>query len=73
MTMNGNSLRTLVFICLEETASVMLIFLSMDPIVKHYNWNQKYFNLLEHYILMDECRDVDKSPICDLTLRISLN
>lgn len=61
MTMKGNSLRTLVF--KEKLLDICVIFvdfLSMDPNVKHYNCDLKYFNLLVHYILIDECRDVGK-------------
>lgn len=61
MTMKGNSLRTLVI--KEKLLDICVIFvdfLSMDPNVKHYNCDLKYFNLLVHYILIDECRDVDK-------------
>lgn len=61
MTKKGNSLRTLVI--KEKLLDICVIFvdfLSMDPNVKHYNCDLKYFNLLVHYILIDECRDVDK-------------
>lgn len=61
MTMKGNSLRTLVI--KEKLLDICVIFvdfLSMDPNVKHYNCDLKYFNLLVHYILIDECRDVGK-------------
>lgn len=61
MTKKGNSLRTLVI--KEKLLDICVIFvdfLSMDPNVKHYNWDLKYFNLLVHYILIDECRDVGK-------------
>lgn len=63
MTMKGNSLRTLVTSIKEKLPDICVIFvvfLSMDPNVKHYNCDLKYFNLLVHYILIDECRDVDK-------------
>lgn len=61
MTKKGNSLRTLVI--KEKLLDICVIFvdfLSMDPNVKHYNCDLKYFNLLVHYILIDECRDVGK-------------
>lgn len=61
MTMKGNSLRTLVI--KEKLLDICVIFvdfLSMDPNVKHYNCDLKYFNLLVHYILIDEYRDVGK-------------
>lgn len=61
MTMKGNSLRTLVIKeKLLDICVIFVVFLSMDPNVKHYNCDLKYFNLLVHYILIDECRDVDK-------------
>lgn len=61
MTKKGNSLRTLVIKeKLLDICVIFVVFLSMDPIVKHYNCDLKYFNLLVHYILIDECRDVDK-------------
>lgn len=61
MTKKGNSLRTLVI--KEKLLDICVIFvdfLSMDPNVKHYNCDLKYFNLLVHYILIDEYRDVGK-------------
>lgn len=61
MTMKGNSLRTLVIKeKLLDICVIFVVFLSMDPNVKHYNCDLKYFNLLVHYILIDECRDVGK-------------
>lgn len=61
MTKKGNSLRTLVIKeKLLDICVIFVVFLSMDPNVKHYNCDLKYFNLLVHYILIDECRDVDK-------------
>lgn len=61
MTMKGNSLRTLVIKeKLLDICVIFVVFLSMDPNVKHYNCDLKYFNLLIHYILIDECRDVGK-------------
>lgn len=61
MTMKGNSLRTLVIKeKLLDICVIFVVFLSMDPNVKHYNCDLKYFNLLVHYILIDECGDVDK-------------
>lgn len=61
MTKKGNSLRTLVIKeKLLDICVIFVVFLSMDPNVKHYNCDLKYFNLLVHYILIDECRDVGK-------------
>lgn len=61
MTKKGNSLRTLVIKeKLLDICVIFVVFLSMDPNVKHYNCDLKYFNLLVHYILIDECRDIDK-------------
>lgn len=61
MTMKGNSLRTLVIKeKLLDICVIFVVFLSMDPNVKHYNCDLKYFNLLVDYILIDECRDVGK-------------
>lgn len=61
MTMKGNSLRTLVIKeKLLDICVIFVVFLSMDPNVKHYNCDLKYFNLLVHYILIDEYRDVGK-------------
>lgn len=61
MTKKGNSLRTLVIKeKLLDICVIFVVFLSMDPNVKHYNCDLKYFNLLVHYILIDEYRDVGK-------------
>lgn len=61
MTKKGNSLRTLVIKeKLLDICVIFVVFLSMDPNVKHYNCDLKYFNLLVHYILIDEWRDVGK-------------
>lgn len=61
MIMKGNSLRILVIKeKLFDICVIFVVFLFMDFNVKYYNCDLKYFNLLVYYILIDECRDVDK-------------